>query len=70
LTNENVGDISKSSGSWIGKFDPLFAGQWTDLFVAMVNNLFFNYIQAKDTYYCRIEEKIEVNVMPEFATYV
>ena len=60
----------------------------------------FNYIQAKDTYYCRIEEqnrgkcyaricyicltiyklkthnyyrieeKIEVNVMPEFATYV
>jgi hypothetical protein len=40
LTNENVGDISKSSGSWIGKFDPLFAGQWTDLFVAMVSNLF------------------------------
>lgn len=35
LTNENVGDISQSSGSWIGKFDPLFAGQWTDLFVAM-----------------------------------
>lgn len=36
LTNENVGDISKSADTWIGTFDISFAGQWWDLFVAMV----------------------------------
>ncbi|VDI16898.1 Hypothetical predicted protein, partial [Mytilus galloprovincialis] len=35
LTNENVGDISKSSDTWVGTFDISFAGQWWDLFVAM-----------------------------------
>ncbi|CAG2208476.1 CHT1 [Mytilus edulis] len=35
LTNENVGDISKSADTWVGTFDISFAGQWWDLFVAM-----------------------------------
>ncbi|CAC5390889.1 SLC5A7 [Mytilus coruscus] len=35
LTNENVGDITKSADTWVGTFDISFAGQWWDLFVAM-----------------------------------